>query len=135
MRDRPPPLTHAQKQAVRFLAEGAASDPRFHKALGEAVEKALANEDVEARVWLDHVGEFALARDVLRSVFKEPDNAFLLREIRPDDDTLTLSFELVNGSAIVLGLKCYRFRMAGGDMLRELAAALRAASPPTAGEE
>lgn len=112
-------LTEQQKKAVRFLANNAARDPKFNDAIKTAFDAAIDNPDTEARMWCDNVGEFALARDVLTSVMKEHKvSGVTLKEIKHDDEKMTLAFELSNGSAVVLGLKQFRLATVLDDAMK-----------------
>lgn len=104
------PREKALLELIAFQEKIAAAEPKFNDALGSAFVTAVRKSGIEMRVWFGNIGEMTLAHRSLDKIFKTPSSA--LRQLgvtakgwTDDEDCVTTTLELSNGSAILLGLK------------------------------
>ena len=92
----------------------AGRDPKVSEALG-ALIPVFFKPDIEARVWCDDPGEVAVIKDTIESVLEslEPvadsynKEIARIKSVAFDEPRAVWMIELSNGSAIVLGCKCF----------------------------
>lgn len=99
---------------TQMQQEIACHNPKYLEATSKVINEALLTPDIETRCWYDNLGEMVLARNTIQQLLDEITEDGILGGLKvtqrnDDRESLTVTWELSNGSAIKIGLKQFEF--------------------------